>query len=127
VAIPRPDFSAQGFQIGDPPASGALPRQDADLDLNVVEPTPVSRRIVNRKSAPDLAAEIFSEQISKELTVVDVQIIRQQLYGSGLRIPHDDDQQTLRTDSRGCCSDAFRRHAAFGNVTQYRANGEQSE
>jgi hypothetical protein len=47
LAIPGFYFAAESLQIGDSPGPDALPRQDADFDLSLVEPTAVRRRVVD--------------------------------------------------------------------------------
>ena len=60
--------------MGDPPLSQALPRKHPDFDFRLIEPTSVRGRVVNRKSIPDLAAELGAVEVRQWLLVMDVQI-----------------------------------------------------
>jgi len=72
LAVPGPDLSSESLQIGNSPVPEALPRQDADFDFSLVQPTAVSGRVVYGKPIPDFSADLFSEQIRHGFAAMDV-------------------------------------------------------
>jgi hypothetical protein len=59
----------------------ALPREQPDFDLRLIEPAPMRRRVVNCKSVPDLRAKLHAEQIGERLAAVDIEIVQHQVDG----------------------------------------------
>ena len=70
--MPGPNLLAQGLQIGNSSGAEALPGEDADFDLRLIEPTSVSGCVVNRESAPDFAADLLAEQVGERLAAMDI-------------------------------------------------------
>ena len=52
AAVPYPGFAAKRSQIPDSSSAEALPREEADFDFRLVEPTPVLGGEVNREAVP---------------------------------------------------------------------------
>ena len=53
----------------------ALPCEQTDLNLRLIEPTPVCGCVVDRESVPDLGTKLRAEQIGQGLAAVDIQIV----------------------------------------------------
>jgi hypothetical protein len=70
--IPGSAFPAQSLEVRDSPGAEALPREHADFDFGLIEPTSVNGRVVNGESVPDLAADLLAKEIGQGLAVVDV-------------------------------------------------------
>jgi len=62
-AVPGSRFAAQRRQVRDAPLAQTLPREQADLDLRLIQPTAMGRRVVRSETVPDLAAELLAAQI----------------------------------------------------------------
>ena len=52
--IPGLGFPAQSLQSGDSSVTQTLPREDPNLNLRLIEPTAVGRRVMDREAVPDL-------------------------------------------------------------------------
>ena len=74
------------LQIRNSPGTEALPGEDADFDLGLIEPASVSRRVVVGESVPDLGTNFMTEQVGQSSTSMDVQVIHNQMDGFGFRI-----------------------------------------
>ena len=53
------------MQVRDSAPAEALPREQADFDFRLVEPTSVLRGEVNREAIPNLAAHLHSEGVGE--------------------------------------------------------------
>ena len=62
-AAPGLNLFAESLYIGDSPFAEALPGQDANFDLRLIEPTAVYWRVVDREAVPDLTAYLGAQQI----------------------------------------------------------------
>ena len=61
--VPCSGLAAKRSQVRDPPSAEALPREEADFDFRLVEPTSVFRGEVNREAVPNLAAHLPTESV----------------------------------------------------------------
>lgn len=62
----------------------ALPREHPDLDFCLVEPASMGGRVVDRKSAPDLGAELRTVKVDQRLAAMDIEIVQHQVDGLDL-------------------------------------------
>ena len=85
-AVPGSNFPAQGLQVRDSSGTEALPREDADFDFRLIEPTAVSGGVVNCEPVPDLTAELRTVEIGERLSAMDVQVVHYQVDGLSLRV-----------------------------------------
>jgi len=63
TAVPGATLTAKCLEVWKSPIAEALPREQANLDLRLVEPTGVFWGVVNGKAIPDLGAHVGSEGI----------------------------------------------------------------
>ena len=78
-AVPSPDVSAQCFQIGDSFFAEALPRQEANCDFRLIQPTAVNGRVVDGEALPDLAADRCAEQVCQRFRAMNVEVVQHQI------------------------------------------------
>lgn len=70
AAIPGRRFSSPHREVGEAPPPQALARRQADLDLRLIQPAAVFRRVVGREKAPDLVAEFLAARIGQRFARV---------------------------------------------------------
>src|SRR5215510_13388709 len=58
--IPGLRFLAQSLKVGNSSLSQALPREDPDFDLRLIEPAAVCRRVMNGEAVPDFGGHFGS-------------------------------------------------------------------
>ena len=90
VHPPVPSFglSAQPLQIGDSPTTQALPREDADFDLRLIEPTAVSGRVMDGEAIPDFCSHFRAEDGGQRFPAMDVGVVHYQVDGLRFRVCH---------------------------------------
>jgi hypothetical protein len=84
--IPGSRFPAQGLQIGDSSVTQTLPGEDPDFDLRLIEPTSVSRRVMDRESLPDFRSHFGAVDIGQRLPAMDVEVVHYQVNGLCFRV-----------------------------------------
>src|SRR5260370_1452948 len=90
VHAPVPGFRllAQSFEIREPPTPQALPREDPDFDLCLIEPTSVSGRVMDGESIPDFCGHFRPEDILQRLPAMDVEVVHYQVDRFRFRVCH---------------------------------------
>jgi hypothetical protein len=90
VHPPVPSFglSAQPLQIGDSPTTQALPREDADFDLRLIEPAAVSGRVMDGEAIPDFCSHFRAEDGGQRFPAMDVEVVHYQVDGLRFRVCH---------------------------------------
>jgi hypothetical protein len=63
AAIPRLGLTSQGGDIPNPSLAKALPTEDANLNLSLIEPTSMLWRVMNGKAIPQPSARRSAEVI----------------------------------------------------------------
>src|SRR4030088_264743 len=86
--IPSSDFTSKVLKIGNSPAPKTLPGKDSDLDFRLIQPTSVRGCVVDRKSVPDLAANLLTKCVHQRFAPMDVQVVHDEMDGVGLRVLH---------------------------------------
>jgi hypothetical protein len=66
-------------QVRNPPPAEALPRQQSDFDLGLIEPASMLGSVVHGEAVPDFLTELVTEQVSEGLAAMDVQIVHNQV------------------------------------------------
>ena len=61
LPVPGLGFPLQRCQIRDPPRAQTLPREHAEFDLCLIEPTSVFRRVVHGEPTPEIPALLLAE------------------------------------------------------------------
>ena len=69
-AAPSFSLAAQGVDAGNSTSAQALPSEEADLDLGLIEPAAVLGCVVDRQTVPDLAPVIRAEVVGERLPAV---------------------------------------------------------
>ena len=81
--MPGLGLASQCGDVPNPSLSKALATEDANLNLSLVEPTSMLRRVVNGKAIPQPSSRHFAEAIHQRLAGVGAQIIHVQMDGVG--------------------------------------------
>lgn len=84
AAAPGAAPPSKRLEVRDSPTSEVLPREEANLDFRLVEPTSVSGGEVNREAVPDLIAHLHSEGGRQGLPTMDIEVLDDQVDGFGL-------------------------------------------
>jgi len=119
AATPCSYFAAERRSISDPALAQALPREQTDRDLGLVQPTAVFGRVVQGKPIPQPSSRFLAEPFHDRFAGVRVQVVQHQMDGIGLGIANRDVQQVVGERGRGTVgrhlgkvSPHFRLHAA---------------
>jgi hypothetical protein len=75
LTVPGARFAFQDAQRGGPSFSQALAAKHADLDLGLVQPTPLLGGVVDPQAAPKALAGFLAEVVGERLAAVDVQVV----------------------------------------------------
>jgi hypothetical protein len=54
----------------------ALPREDPDFDLCLIQPTAVSGRVMDGEAIPDFGGHFRSKDICQRFAAMDVQVVQ---------------------------------------------------
>jgi hypothetical protein len=73
--VPGLDLVAERFQVGDSPFAEALPCEDANFNLRLIEPTAVHWCVVDGEAAPDLTADLITQQICQGFASMDDEVV----------------------------------------------------
>jgi hypothetical protein len=52
-----------------------LPREDANFDLGLIEPTAVHWCVVDGEAVPDLTADLITQQVRQGFAAMDVEVV----------------------------------------------------
>jgi hypothetical protein len=52
-----------------------LPREDANFDLRLIEPTAVHWCVVDGEAVPDLTADLITQQVRQGFAAMDVEVV----------------------------------------------------
>ena len=86
---------AQLDDVSDPALPQALAAEHADLDLRLIQPTSMLRRVVHRKTIPQPSAILLAKAVGQRLAGVGAQIVYDQMNGIGGRIVRGDLQDKI--------------------------------
>ena len=95
LAVPSAGLASLDAQGGISALAQALPGKQADLDLRLIQPTPVLGRVMDREAIPDRAAHLLSEIVGEGLPAMDVQVIHHHVNRSRTAIAAHDRLQSL--------------------------------
>ena len=84
AAVPGPSLFPQTGSISDPALAQALPGEQADCDLGLVQPAAVFRGVVHREPVPQPASRLFAKALHHGLASMRTQIVQDQMDGVGL-------------------------------------------
>ena len=79
----------------------ALAAEQTDLDLRLIQPAAVYRRVMHCETLPQQTADLFAEPVYQRLAVMRTQIIHHQVDGLGLWIACNDLHQIVGELRRG--------------------------
>ena len=85
-AVPRTSFTLQRAQIGYASFAEALTSEQTDFDFRLIEPASMRGRVVDREALPDPVAGGLAVVVGQRFTVVDVEVIDDQMNCGGVRI-----------------------------------------
>src|ERR1035437_2844006 len=81
VGLPLPclGFPLQRRQIRNPPRAQTLPREHAEFDLRLIEPTPVFRRVVHAEPIPDIPALLLAAAVGQRFAAVYIEVVHDEV------------------------------------------------
>ena len=84
--IPGPGLLPKHLQVRNSSGSQALPGEDPNLDLGLIEPASLSGGVMDAEAVPDFPAEFLAEQVGERLPAMNVKVIQHQMDGLGFRV-----------------------------------------
>src|SRR5271157_2250324 len=126
AAVPCARLFAKGAKSPDPALAQALPGEQADLDLRLIQPTAMLGRVVNREAIPQPASGLVAKPFYQRLPRMRAEVVHHQVKGVGLGIAGGDPEKIIgKLGRRASRSDAgevparLRLHAAehIGSAT----------
>ena len=82
TAIPGFGLTAQVHDLPDPAFAEALPAEETNFDLGLVEPASVLRGVVDREPAPQPASVTLAEPVRRRLAGVGREVVEHQVDGT---------------------------------------------
>ena len=79
LPVPGLGFPLQRCQIRNPPRAQTLPREHAEFDLRLIEPTSVFRRVVHAEPIPDIPALLLAEAIGQRFAAVYIEVVHDEV------------------------------------------------
>jgi len=101
AAAPGPSLFPQRSSIPNPALAQALPGEQTDDDLRLVQPAVMLGGVVHGESIPQPVAGLSTKTLDYGLARVRTQIVQHQMDGIGLRINRSDVQQVIGKLGRG--------------------------
>ena len=89
-AGPGGDFALERGQCGNSTPAEALSRYKTQLDFSLIEPTAVFGCVVDLQSAPERVAFDPAEMIRQRFPAMDIEIVHDEMNGSGKRVGRND-------------------------------------